>query len=100
MCAKLLQSCLTRCDPMDCSRPGSSVHEILQAGVRGWFPCPLPVDLPTPGIEPDLLCLTHWQAVSLPLLPPGNPKTYSDHSELKSENTENHVKSRDANRII
>ena len=26
MCAKLLQSCPTLCDPMDCSPPGSSVH--------------------------------------------------------------------------
>ena len=26
MCAKLLQSCLNLCDPMDCSPPGSSVH--------------------------------------------------------------------------
>ena len=25
------QSCLTLCDPMDCSPPGSSVHRILQA---------------------------------------------------------------------
>ena len=25
-CAKLLQSCLTLCDPVDCSPPGSSVH--------------------------------------------------------------------------
>ena len=31
--AKLLQSCLTLCDPMDCSLPGSSVHGILQARV-------------------------------------------------------------------
>ena len=28
----IAQSCLTLCDPMDCS-PGSSVHEILQAGI-------------------------------------------------------------------
>ena len=27
------QSCLTLCDPMDCSVPGSSVHGILQARV-------------------------------------------------------------------
>ena len=27
--AKLLPSCLTLCDPMDCSLPGSSVHGIL-----------------------------------------------------------------------
>ena len=25
MCAKLIQLCLTLCDPMDCSPPGSSV---------------------------------------------------------------------------
>ena len=31
--AKSLQSCLTLCDPMDCSLPGSSVHGILQAGI-------------------------------------------------------------------
>ena len=31
--AKLLQSCLTLCHPMDCSLPGSSVHGILQARV-------------------------------------------------------------------
>ena len=24
------------CDPMDCSPPGSSVHEILQAGILEW----------------------------------------------------------------
>ena len=31
--AKLLQSCLTLCDAMDYSPPGSSVHGILQAGI-------------------------------------------------------------------
>ena len=33
MCAKLLQLCLTLCDPMDCSPPDSSVHGVLQAGI-------------------------------------------------------------------
>ena len=28
--AKLLQSCLALCDPMDCSLPGSAVHGIFQ----------------------------------------------------------------------
>ena len=27
------QSCLTLCNPMDCSPPGSSVHGILQARI-------------------------------------------------------------------
>ena len=36
MHAKLLQSCLTLCDPMDSSPPGSSVHGIFQARVLEW----------------------------------------------------------------
>ena len=31
--AKSLQSCLTLCNPTDCSPPGSSVHGILQARI-------------------------------------------------------------------
>ena len=31
-----VQSCLTPCDPMDCSPPGSSVHGISQARVLEW----------------------------------------------------------------
>ena len=38
--AKLLQSCLTLCDPMDCSLTGSSVHWILQARVLEWVAMP------------------------------------------------------------
>ena len=34
MHAQLLQLCLTRCDPMDCSPPDSSVHGILQARIH------------------------------------------------------------------
>ena len=34
--AKLRQSCPTLRDPMDCSLPGSSIHEILQARVLEW----------------------------------------------------------------
>ena len=30
------QSCLTLCDPMDCSPPGSSVHGIFQAKILKW----------------------------------------------------------------
>ena len=38
--AKSLQSCLTLCDPMDCSPSGSSVHEILQTGILEWIAMP------------------------------------------------------------
>ena len=34
--AKSLQSCLTLCNPIDSSPPGSSVHGILQASMLGW----------------------------------------------------------------
>ena len=30
------QSCLTLCDPMDCSPSGSSVHGLLQARILEW----------------------------------------------------------------
>ena len=32
----LTQSCLTLCNSLDCSPPGSSVHGILQAGILEW----------------------------------------------------------------
>ena len=32
----ITKSCLTPCDPMDCSPPGSSVHGIFQARVLEW----------------------------------------------------------------
>ena len=34
--AKLLQSCLTLCNPIDGSPPGSPVPGILQARTLGW----------------------------------------------------------------
>ena len=50
--AKSLQSCLTLCNPMDCSPPGSSVHGILQSRVLEWVAMPFSTDLPNPEIEP------------------------------------------------
>ena len=54
------QLCLTLCSTMDCSFPGSSVHEILQVRILQWVPfpsarekvVPSPGDLPDLGIEP------------------------------------------------
>ena len=46
------QSCLTLCDPVDCSLPGSSVHGILQARILELVACPPPGDLPDSGIKP------------------------------------------------
>ena len=35
--SEVAQSCLTLCDPMDCSLAGSSVHGIFQARVLEWI---------------------------------------------------------------
>ena len=34
--SEVAQSCLTLCNPMDCSLPGSSVHGIFQASILEW----------------------------------------------------------------
>ena len=34
------QSCLTLCNPMDCSPPGTSVHGVLQARILEWVAVP------------------------------------------------------------
>ena len=72
--AESLQSCPTLCDTMNCSLLGSSVHGILQGRIREWLHCPVPGDLPDPGIETTCLCLLHWKVGSLPLAPPAEPK--------------------------
>ena len=66
------KSCPTLCHPMDCSPPGSSVHEILQAGILQWVPIPSLRGSSRPqGSNPLLLHLLHWQMSSLSLSPPG-----------------------------
>ena len=54
------QLCLSLCDLMDCSLPGSSVHGILQARILE-LPFSSPRDLPDPVTEPtsliDIFCL-------------------------------------------
>ena len=41
--AKSLQSCLTLCDPMDCSPPGSSACWILQETIMEWVAIPFSI---------------------------------------------------------
>ena len=56
---------------MDYSRPGSSVHGLLQARILEWVAIS-PRDLPDPGIEPRFLAL---QVDSLPSEPPGKAES-------------------------
>ena len=60
---KVIQSCLTLCDPMD-----YIVHGIFQARILEWVAFPSPGDLPNPGTEPRSPTL---QAGTLPSEPPG-----------------------------
>ena len=61
------QSCLTLCDHMHCSPPGSSVHGILQAGrgvgyhslLQGIFPTQVS-DLSPLHYRQVLYHLSHW----------------------------------------
>ena len=59
--ANLLQACLTLCDPVDYSRPGSSVHGILQARILEWIH---PGNLLDPAIEPVSLMSPALASVS------------------------------------
>ena len=62
--SEVTQSCLTLCDPMDCSLPGSSIHGIFQAGVLEWGAIAFSdLGKTTPGClrdaAPGLGCLTN-----------------------------------------
>ena len=76
---KVAQSCLTLCDPMECSPSGSSVHEILQARILEWIAFPPLGDLPHPGMEPASAEAPALQADLLPLSHQGSP-----HSMLRT----------------
>ena len=49
--AKSLQLCLTLCDPIDGSPPGSPVPGILQARTLEWVAISFSGDLPDSGME-------------------------------------------------
>ena len=66
-------SCLTLCDRMYCSPPGSSVHGFSRQEYWSGFPFPSPGDLPNPEIEPASLTSPALQADSLPSESPGKP---------------------------
>ena len=70
VCAQLSPNSLWPCGLY--SLPGPSVHGILQAGILEWVVMPSSRIFQTQGSNPGLSSLLHWQAGSLPLVPPGN----------------------------
>ena len=69
------QSCLTLCDPMDCSPLGSSVHRIFQARILEWVTIILLQGIfPTQELNPHLVWLLHCRQILYPLSCQGSPK--------------------------
>ena len=63
-----LQSCLTLCDPMDHSPPGSSIHEILQARIPEWLAMPPSRGTAQPRDQTHIgrQVLYHWHPMGSP----------------------------------
>ena len=64
-CSLVAKSCLTLCDPMDCSPPGSSVCGILQARILEWVAIPSSRGSSWPRDQTQVSCfgrqiLYHW----------------------------------------
>ena len=62
------QLCLTLCDPMDCSQPGSSVHGISQGRILEW----VAISFSRESSQPRSPAL---QVGPPPLMPPGSPQS-------------------------
>ena len=73
VCAKLIQSCPTLCNPMDYSPTGSSVHGISREEYWSGLPFPPPGDLPNPGSEPMSPASSALAGVFFTTEPPGKP---------------------------
>ena len=67
------QSCLTLCNPMDCSLPGSFVHGISQARILEWVAISFSWCLPEPGIEPVSFALAGGFFTTEPGVSTANP---------------------------
>ena len=59
-CCCIAQSCLTLCDPTDCSPPGSSVHGILQARTLEWVSIPFSRGSSWPRDQTGVSCIGRW----------------------------------------
>ena len=80
------QLCLTLCNPMDCSPPGSSVHGILQQEYWSELPFPSPGDFPnpeikhgSPALQPDSL---HTELQGKPMIRAGGHYSFHNRQSL------------------
>ena len=73
MYGRSLQSCLTLCNPMACSPPGSSVHGVLQASILEWVAMPSSRGFSQPRDQTHVSyvsCIGRWFFTAEP---PGSP---------------------------
>ena len=56
--SEVAQSCLTLCDPMDCSLPGSSIHSIFQTRVLEWVAISFSRGSSQPRDRTQVSCIT------------------------------------------
>ena len=69
------QSCLTLCDPIDCSQSGSSVYGISQA-IWSVLPFPPPRDFSNPGIQPVSLVSSVLAGGFFAIVPSGKTRLF------------------------
>ena len=78
VCTRGAQSCLTLCDPMDCSPPGSSVHaKLFQVRILEHHAISSSQGSFQPWDQTHIWL--HWQADSLPLSHQGSPQQWLLH---------------------
>ena len=80
MCVLVTQLCLTLCDPMNCSLPGSSIHGNFPRKTTG-VGCHFLLQeiFLSQGLNSHIL---HWQADSLPMNHLGSPERVEKRDEL------------------
>ena len=71
VCVKLLQSCLTLSESMDCSPPGSSALGILQARILGWVAMPSSKASSQPRDQTHISCGSYTAGRFFTAEPPG-----------------------------
>ena len=78
---KVSQSYPTLCNPWTAALQAPLSMGFSRQEYWSGLPCPPPRYLPDPRIKPNLSCLLHWRAGSLPLVPLGKPDNIYTHLE-------------------
>ena len=71
--SSVVQSCLSLCDCMDCSPPGSSVHWILQVRTLEWVAMPSSRGSSWPRNQTPISCVSSIEGGFFTAEPPGMP---------------------------